>query len=157
MISTRWLVAALAAAFATQAAASESPAPQGTVEAAVATAQANAPAGATVTVVPGPAPQGAAVRAYIDPETGLLVDRPVTEEQRRAEAEGLTSGPGAPVIEMRMPDGSVMAILNGNFEMASTAVVAPDGRLQTVCDDAAHAGQPRHVHLKPRAPAREVR
>lgn len=160
MKTIRWVAVAVAAAFAAPAGAAETqaaPAPQ--AEQQEKTADVASPTeGVVVTVHPAPGPMASAVRAYIDPENGRLVDRPVTEEQRRAEAEGLTSGPGAPIIQMRMPDGSTMAILNGNFEMANTAFRGPDGQLHTVCDDVAHAGQPRHVHLKQQpAPAREER
>jgi hypothetical protein len=94
------------------------------------------------------------MRVYIDPATGKFTDRPVTEEQRRAAAEGIETGPLAPMVETRHPDGTVQVDLNGHFELASKAVIGPDGKLMRVCDDAAHGALGEHAHPVAAAPQR---
>lgn len=94
------------------------------------------------------------MRVYIDPATGKFTDRPVTEAQRRAAAEGILSGPLAPMVETRHPDGSVQLDLNGHFEMASVAAIGPDGKLVRVCNDIQHAAQGVHFHPTAAAPQR---
>lgn len=107
---------------------------------------------------PAPAAQATAgMRVYIDPATGKFSDKPVTEEQRRAAEAGVVSGPLAPMVETRHPDGTVQVDLNGHFEMANMAIVGADGKLMRVCDDAAHAAKGRHFHPVATAARREER
>lgn len=101
-----------------------------------------------------PADTSAGMRVYIDPETGRFTDKPVTEAQRRAAAEGIATGPLAPMVETRHPDGSVQVDLHGHFEMASMAVIGPDGGLMRVCNDAAHAAMGAHAHPRQAAPTK---
>ncbi|MFN7550225.1 MAG: post-PEP-CTERM-1 domain-containing protein [Pseudomonadota bacterium] len=107
---------------------------------------------------PAPAAQATAgIRVYIDPATGKFSEKPVTDEQRRAAEAGIDSGPLAPMVETRHPDGTVQVDLNGHFEMANMAVVGPDGKLMRVCDDAAHAAKGKHFHPVAAAAQREER
>jgi len=107
---------------------------------------------------PAPAEQATAgIRVYIDPATGKFSEKPVTDEQRRAAEAGIVSGPLAPMVETRHPDGTVQVDLNGHFEMANMAVVGPDGKLMRVCDDAAHAAKGKHFHPVATAAQREER
>lgn len=95
------------------------------------------------------------MRVYLDPETGLLSPVPVTPEQM-VEDEMFNAGRApAPMEELRRADGTVTVRLNGNFEVASQVVIAPDGRKISVCTDAAHAGQAPHAHVLPLPTAEE--
>lgn len=84
----------------------------------------------------------AAMRVYVDPETGTLVDHPVTDEQR-AVAEQVTAevqqnpNPGWKVY----PSGAIGADLEGRFEMSTVATVGKDGKVSFHCDDGDHVGE----------------
>lgn len=99
-----------------------------------------------------PAP---AMRVYVDPETGTLVDHPVTAEQR-AMAEQVSAelqqnpNPGWKVY----PSGAIGADLEGRFEMSTVATVGSDGKVSYHCDDEDHVG---HDQAAAEAPAREER
>lgn len=119
-----------------------------------------ATAARTADETPGRSPDAASVhesgmRVYLDPETGLLSPVPVTPEQM-VEDEMFNAGRApAPMEELRRADGTVTVRLNGNFEVASQVVIAPDGRKISVCTDAAHAGQAPHAHVLPQPTAEE--
>lgn len=82
-----------------------------------------------------PAPQ---MRAYIDPETGKLIDHPVTEEQKRAATQATKTAAPAKVQEIRHVDGSIETILNGAADAQLTATVGKDGKIRYECSDATH-------------------
>ena len=86
------------------------------------------------------------MRAYVDPETGLLTSAPVTAEQKEAAARAVSEEKLAPMVERRLEDGTLVIDLNGNFEMAQQQVVGADGKRYRLCTDAAHAAQASHIH-----------
>lgn len=89
-----------------------------------------------------------AMRAYVDPETGALVDRPVTEEQKRAAAQDALAPNTAKVVKIQHANGMREYDLNGRADEAMIATVRADGSLEYRC--AGHgiaAGQPHE--LKP--------
>ena len=91
----------------------------------------------TPKVQPAPAAQGQ-LRAYIDPETGQLIDHPVTEEQKRA-AQQATKAPGAGVVQMfHHADGSIEVVLNGAADSELIATVGKDGKVKMECTDNSH-------------------
>lgn len=87
------------------------------------------------------------MRVYLDPETGMLSPVPVTPEQVVEDEMFKAAHMPAPMEELRRADGTVTVRLNGNFEVASQVVIAPDGRRISMCTDAAHAGQAPHTHF----------
>ncbi|MBO9663503.1 hypothetical protein [Dokdonella sp.] len=78
-----------------------------------------------------PAAQSA-MRAYVDPETGRLVDRPVTPEQKRAAADALAPNT-AKVTKIQHANGMREYDLNGRADEALVATVRPDGSLEYRC------------------------
>ncbi len=97
----------------------------------------------------------AAMRVYVDPETGTLVDHPVTDEQRAiatqvAEELQQNPNPGWKVY----PSGAIGADLDGRFEMSTVATVGADGKVSYHCDDEDHVG---HDHAAAVSAAREVK
>lgn len=93
-----------------------------------------------------------AMRVYLDPETGQLSPVPVTPEQMVEDELLMQQRSLKPMEQLERADGTVTLRLNGNFELASTMVIGPDGRLVRVCTEA-HAGvEGPHVHpvLAPR-------
>lgn len=93
------------------------------------------------------------MRVYRDPETGKLVSRPVTEEQRReAQLDAEFSRPSR-AVEGLASDGSPMIILNGDHEQALSVQLDADGARHPVCTDADHGALPAHTH----AATRDVR
>ncbi len=86
------------------------------------------------------------MRAYVDPETGLLTSTPVTAEQKQAAARAVSEEKLAPMVERRLEDGTLLIDLNGNFEMAQQQVVGADGKRYRLCTEAAHAAQASHNH-----------
>ncbi|HST28765.1 MAG TPA: hypothetical protein VLK26_10400 [Rudaea sp.] len=84
------------------------------------------------------APAQGQVRAYIDPETGQLVDHPVTEEQKRAAQQGMKA-PGASVVQtFHRADGSIEVVLNGAADSELIATVGKDGKVKVECTDNSH-------------------
>jgi hypothetical protein len=85
-----------------------------------------------------PTPGNAAMRAYVNPETGelevgvapvaeLALD-PDTQNALRRDSEGL--------VEVRHPDGSVSIHLQGRFQSVSVARINDDGTVVVCTDDA---------------------
>jgi len=73
--------------------------------------------------------------AYIDPATGGLTSTP-TEEQRaemRAALAALVNDSGEGLVEVRLPDGSVVMDLHGRFQEAVVVQVAPDATRHMQC------------------------
>ncbi len=85
-------------------------------------------------------PARAAVRVFIDPETGELTSRP-TREALDAQAGAPEGEPGSwlntyggDLLEEYLPDGSVMVDLRGRFQTAVVATIDPDtGEVTTDC------------------------
>lgn len=99
------------------------------------------------------------MRVYLDPETGTLVDRPVTAEQKAAassDAQELFNQDSSDLQEVRHPDGSVSMDLQGRFEMASSAYRMENGSVGYTCTDVEHAAQGDHTHTAA-APARDLK
>ncbi|UXI69530.1 post-PEP-CTERM-1 domain-containing protein [Tahibacter amnicola] len=74
----------------------------------------------------------AGMRAYVDPETGRLVDRPVTAEQARA----ATMGPTVDISKIQMiqhANGTKQWKFNGQADEMMVATRAADGSLQMRC------------------------
>ena len=93
--------------------------------------------GTTPKVQPAPAAQGQ-MRAYIDPETGQMIDHPVTEEQKRAAQQGMKA-PGAGVVQtFHRADGSIKYVLNGAANEDLTATIGKDGKVHFQCTDPTH-------------------
>ncbi len=73
--------------------------------------------------------------AFIDPATGGLTTNP-TEEQRaamRTALAALVNDSGEGLVEVRLPDGSVVMDLQGRFQEAVVLQVAPDGTRHMQC------------------------
>lgn len=73
--------------------------------------------------------------AYIDPVTGGLTATP-TEEQRaamRTALAALVNDSDEGLVEVTLPDGSVMLDLQGRFQEALAVLVAPDGTRHYEC------------------------
>ena len=88
-------------------------------------------------------------RVYLDPETGQLVSAPVTDEQRAAAAsDAIFSQDASRVIEAVASDGSRMYLLNGEFELALTAHLDPDGQRYFDCSVAEHASLSPSEHAR---------
>ena len=112
-----------------------------------------APAGEKSAPVAEPSAPVAAMRVYVDPETGTLVDHPVTDEQRAMAEQVRTEleqnpNPGWKVY----PSGAIGADLEGRFEMSTVATVGADGKVTYHCDDEDYVG---HDHAGHQLPARE--
>lgn len=104
----------------------------------------------------GTSPKGAmGMRVYVDPETGALVDRPVTPAQKNAaaaeNAQFRQDDTGLKVVTH--PDGSISIDLEGRFQMATEAQVSADGSVRVTCNDADHAAQAKHTRAQPIAVA----
>jgi hypothetical protein len=97
---------------------------------------------------PAPAPAApvaaatAGLRAYLDPETGLIGGMPVAVAGD-AQVGGGTVAAGQPV-EVRLPDGSLMVELQGALDDYLVLTVGPDGTRSFQC-----AKDPSHVHAAP--------
>ena len=102
------------------------------------TAPANKVAAPTTTT-PASTP---AIRAYVDPETGRLVGHPVTDEQKRAATQTLTTPRLDRVQEVHHADGSTEYVLNGAANAEIIATVGKDGKIHTHCTDASHQLHP---------------
>lgn len=87
-----------------------------------------------------------AMRAYVDPETGRLVDRPVTEQQARDAAQAVTTGDAAKVTRIDHANGMRQYNLNGQADEALVAIVRADGSLEYRCSEHGVAvGQPHDL------------
>lgn len=87
------------------------------------------------------------LRAYVDPQTGKLIDRPVTEEQKRAAQQAMRV-PEPVVQTIHHPDGSTEDVLNGAANAEMIATIGKDGKVHVQCTEAAHE------HLLEKAGAR---
>jgi hypothetical protein len=77
----------------------------------------------------------AAMRAYVDPETGRLVDRPVTAEQARDAARIAPTGDASKVTKVDLANGARQYKLNGQADEALVAHVRADGSLEYRCSE----------------------
>lgn len=82
-----------------------------------------------------PSTTQSAMRAYIDPETGKLVDRPVTPEQAREAARDMLVPDAAKVTKIEHANGMRQYKLNGQADEALVATVRPDGTLEYRCSE----------------------
>lgn len=80
----------------------------------------------------------AGLRAYIDPETGRLVERPVTAEQQRAAVQDIAAPDFSKIQEIRHADGSIETIFNGQVDNALIATVGKDGKVSMHCSEPGH-------------------
>ena len=77
-----------------------------------------------------------AMRAYVDPETGRLVDRPVTAEQARDAAKAApVGGDASKVTRVEHANGMRQYKLHGQADEALVAVVRADGSLEYRCSE----------------------
>ena len=84
----------------------------------------------------------AAMRVFVDPATGELVSKPVTEAQRyAAEADTSFEETKSRAVESAATDGSPMVILNGEAEVALSVHSDAQGHLHTACNEASHQHQ----------------
>jgi hypothetical protein len=119
------LLALAAASLAVPALAGDDPATAAPPEQPVAQAAAEA----------APPVAAAGLVAYIDPATGGLTATP-TEEQRaamRAALAALVNDSGEGLVEVMLPDGSVVMDLQGRFQEAVEVQVAPEGTRHFQC------------------------
>ncbi len=90
------------------------------------------PAVAVTAAVPAPVGSGGWI-AYIDPETGRLIEAPPADSTNvlrvdAAFAAGLSTSDDG-LVEEVLPDGTVKVNLQGRFQSASFATVQPDGSI----------------------------
>jgi hypothetical protein len=78
----------------------------------------------------------AAMRVYVDPETGAFSATPVTDEQRaQAQAEAAVArSQSSQYPSRRMPDGSLMVEFGESMMISSTASLDAEGNTQLNCD-----------------------
>ncbi len=76
----------------------------------------------------------AQMRVARDPDTGLL-GLPTPAESERLAAASAAVRPAVPLHEVRLPDGSVMVDLQGQFMWDVVVARGADGRLHAVCSD----------------------
>ena len=84
------------------------------------------------------APTTAASRAYVDPQTGRLVPRPVAADENAPEAllpERLSRFQGD-LVAVPLPDGGQSVDLRGRFRTDTVAHLDANGRLHVDCVDA---------------------
>jgi hypothetical protein len=95
----------------------------------------------------------AGMRAYRDPATGALIERPVTAEQKRIAEQpiGDFNKSSAGLVIVRLPDGSEMVDLQGRFQHAMRALRNETGTQVLSCGDSAWLPDLRGVVLKARA------
>jgi len=83
---------------------------------------------------PDLAPGNAAMRAYIDPETGVLTQSHVPGDQSAdLGVENSLSRSTEGLVEVTHPDGHVSVHLQGRFQSASVARINSDGQIETTC------------------------
>lgn len=90
----------------------------------------------------------AAMKAYVDPETGQLTSRP-TSQADAAAADAMFQEDYSKIQEIHKADGSTEWVFNGQVDSAIVARRAADGQLEIEC--AEHGVV--HDHLK--APVRQ--
>jgi hypothetical protein len=73
--------------------------------------------------------------AYIDPKTGGITSTPTAEQraEMRAALAALVNDSDEGLVEVTLPDGSVMLDLQGRFQEALAVLVAPDGTRRYEC------------------------
>lgn len=87
-----------------------------------------------------------AMRAYVDPETGKLVDRPVTPAQLREAVRDARAPDATKVTRIDRANGTRQYKLNGQADEALVATVRPDGSFEYRCSEHGVAvGQPHDV------------
>jgi hypothetical protein len=74
----------------------------------------------------GESPSAPGMRAYVDPATGKLTDRPPPG----AAALPAASHSGVGLAETPAPGGGVMVHLQGRFQSPLVATVGPDGQVR---------------------------
>ena len=80
------------------------------------------------------APGSAAMRAYIDPETGVLTQSHAAgTESADTELDNSLNRSTAGLVEVTHPDGHVSVDLQGRFQSASVARINADGEVETTC------------------------
>jgi hypothetical protein len=83
---------------------------------------------------PDLAPGNAAMRAYVDPETGVLTQSHVPGDQSAdLGVENSLSRSTEGLVEVTHPDGHVSVHLQGRFQSASVARINSDGQVETTC------------------------
>lgn len=75
------------------------------------------------------------MRAYIDPKTGTLVDRPVTAGQKRSAAGEAQRASEIKVTKIEHPNGMRQYMFNGAADEALIATRRPDGTLEYRCSE----------------------
>jgi hypothetical protein len=90
-----------------------------------------------------PTPGTAALRAYLNPETGQLEVRaaPVAELGLDADTENALRRDAEGLVELHHPDGSVSIDLQGRFQSVSVVRINDDGTAVVCTDDAEGVGQ----------------
>jgi hypothetical protein len=79
-------------------------------------------------------PGSAAIRAFIDPETGMLSQSHMDGNgSADAEVENALNRSTAGLVEVQHPDGHVSVDLQGRFQSASVARINQDGQIETNC------------------------
>ena len=105
---------------------------------------------------PDLAPGSAAIRAYIDPETGVLTQSHVPEEQGAdTGVDNALSRSTEGLVEVTHPDGHVSVHLQGRFQSASLARIGADGTV-TTCVDHVHGAEAILESHQPVTPALEL-
>jgi hypothetical protein len=92
----------------------------------------------------------AALRVFVDPETGRRVLAP-TPQQRAAMDAAIARNPAFSqssegLVEVPVPGGGFMIHLQGRFQSVYTVTRTSDGRLSFACSDPAHAALGPHAH-----------
>jgi hypothetical protein len=124
-----------------------------------------ASSGATADPAPEPAAAEqpevaeAAVRIYVDPETGQRSSRPVAADRGKLNAaiarERAFSQSSEGLVEEPLPGGGSIMHLQGRFQSTYAVQRDADGKLVFACSDPSHAAMGAHAHTA--APAREDR
>lgn len=91
------------------------------------------------------------MRAYIDPETGQLIDHPVTEEQKQAARQGMNVPAAGVVQTFHHADGSIEVVLNGAADSELIATVGKDGKVRMECTDNSHKLPLQNIKPQPEA------
>lgn len=92
----------------------------------------------------------AGMRVFIDPQTGQIIDHPVTAEQKRAaqQAQSVAS----PVVQTIVhPNGMIETRLNGAANAQIVATSDGHGHVHLRCNDASHQLLPQAQPQTPEA------